>query len=77
MLSTQSDVSICLIVTWSVQLKYIGKFSELNVFLTVIAGEKRTFLHAAITNASPITVGGGGGRHLKFLWLQFRSPICC
>lgn len=58
LLSTQSDISICMIVTWSVQLKYIGKLSELNVFLSVIAADKLAFLHAAQTNASPITVEG-------------------
>jgi len=61
LLSTQSDVSICMIVNWSVQLKYIVKLSELNVFLSVIARDKLTFRHAAQTNSSPITVEGRGG----------------
>jgi len=72
MLCTQSDISICLIVTWSVQLKYVGKLSELIAFLTVIAGDKRAFPRPAVTNASLATVGEGE-RRLKFLWLQFRS----
>jgi hypothetical protein len=67
MLSTQFGVSICKNWNCSAKLKYIGKWSELNVFLTVILGDICALSYAAISNASPITVGRGGSwRRLKF-----------
>jgi hypothetical protein len=70
MLSIQSGISICKNWNWCVKLKYIGKWSELNVFLTVISGDIRALPYAAISNASPITVGGWGSwRRLQFLGL--------